>query len=134
MRKSDRKNGEEARAIQWVLETDHSLAPTMVLLLGQGGEAGATGHRGGGSNGGGKATSVAGLQRLARPQSLYVTDVAGRPLLRATSPPQPRGDFSCNLPARDRNWTKTSDAGCEVTTSRKGGSRRLWLFRVKAWS
>jgi hypothetical protein len=58
MRKSDRKNGEEVRVIRCLLETDYSLAP----LRGQGGEAGATGHGGGGSNGRGKAKSVLGSQ------------------------------------------------------------------------
>jgi len=40
MRKSDRENGEEARAIQCVVGTDYLLAPTTAPLLGQGGEAG----------------------------------------------------------------------------------------------
>ena len=131
MIKSDRKSGKKRERSAACWEQTIRGLPLWLPSLDKEGKPGATGHGGGGSNSRREATSVAGLQRLARPQSLYVTDVAGRPLLRATSPPQPRGDFSCNLPARDRNWTKTSDAGCEVTTSRKGGSRRPLVFRVK---
>jgi hypothetical protein len=78
MKKSDRKNGKESRVIRCLLETDYSLVPTSAPLHGQGGEAGATGHGGGGWSGRRKDKSVAGSQRLALPQWRCATAVAAR--------------------------------------------------------
>ena len=96
MRKSDRENGEEARAIRCVLEPDYSLAP----LLGQG-ETG--------------------------PQA-----TAG--VVRTVGKGQISGGIEVTLFTAVALRDRRREAGFEGTTSRKGGSRRRLVFRLKACS
>jgi hypothetical protein len=129
MRKSDRKNGEEARVIRCLLETDYSLAPTIAPLLGQGGEAGATGHGGGGSNGRKKAKSVAGSQRLALPQWRCATAVAARHI-----PLAEERSFPAIFPFATETGLRLVTLVVKQQLQGKEEVESHWWFRVKAWS